>query len=111
MIDEQRKSPRIEIEQMAYIKPEKNIKIYAKAKDISKFGLSFISQDPVEPNKTLEISITLQTAENKKKEILIKGKVIYCCEIEGIYNSGLEFSFISESHKKILDKFIESQTY
>lgn len=111
MIDEQRKNPRIELEQMLYLNPGKDQNIYAKVKEISESGLSFISQDPVEPDNILEISIFLNPFDSDKHKIILKGKVIYCCEIDGIYNCGLEFTLVNEKYKKILKKFIESQSY
>jgi len=110
MDDDRRKYPRIKIKQMVLIHNQKEI-TNAKVKDISKSGLSFTTQVPIEPNINLKASITLQFTENKTEIINCEGLVIYCFEIENTFNSGLEFSAVSDAHKEILKEFIESQTY
>ena len=107
MIEERRRYPRIEIEQMVQIVMGKKQTIYAIANDISESGLSFTTQDPIEPNTDLEVLITLETSEDKKEVIKIQGIEIYCCEIEDTYKSGMDFKSISREHRDILKSFID----
>ncbi|MEW5817520.1 MAG: PilZ domain-containing protein [Spirochaetota bacterium] len=110
MIDERRRFPRFQIDQLIQLSYERESFVAAKGVNISEGGILCITDAPVDIYSRVFLMLTLvfkERSEEKANEITCEG-IVNRCDPEGdIYYVGIQFTDLQENEKRILKKYID----
>lgn len=108
MLEERRKFPRFEIEQMIELSFGKESYLHAAGVDISETGLLCESSEYVEPLTRLYLMVGLSANDYEKQKITCEGIVLRSFEQDGRFSIAVNFTTMQEEDRKKLNNYMES---
>jgi PilZ domain-containing protein len=113
-MQERRKQPRKDLMSYSQVYNLQNGKLIGYLGDINQFGAMVITDDPMDENAKLNISIELPELPNTHDTSMnVSARIAWCHKdiSPDYYNVGLEFTGTSENQKAIIQAVIENYEF
>jgi c-di-GMP-binding flagellar brake protein YcgR len=106
-MEERRRSPRYKIEQAIQISLGRENFMSAEALDISKQGISCLTNEQIEPYTRIFLVLSIKEG-NQTREITCEGMVLYTEKKGHLYKLGLEFTEMKDEDRDALKDHLAS---
>ena len=111
METERRSEQRFELSRMVVYDLGKERYIDTRASDVSRGGVSFVSDEYLEPELGVWISFSLPFAEGPSPELEAEGIVTSVADTSGACRFGVSFTRMTQEDRTVLDEFIEKREH
>ena len=106
METERRSERRFELSRMVVYDLAKERYIDTRASDVSNGGVSFVSDEYLEPELAVWITFSLPAAEGATRELEAEGVVTSVTDSSGGCRFGVSFSRMTQEDRAVLEAFI-----
>lgn len=106
METERRSEPRFELSRMVVYELARERYIDTRASDVSRGGVSFISDEYLEPELAVWITFTLPSAEGSSRELEAEGIVTSVADASGGCRFGVSFTRMTQEDRTALEQFM-----
>jgi len=109
METERRSERRFELSRMVVYDLGKERYIDTRASDVSRGGVSFVSDEYLEPDLAVWITFSITLPDGTTRELESEGLVTSVADMSGGCRFGVSFSRMTQDDRVILEGFIERQ--
>jgi hypothetical protein len=106
METERRSERRLELSRMVVYELARERYIDTRASDVSRGGVSFVSDEYLEPELAVWITFTLPSAEGSSRELEAEGVVTSVTDSSGGCRFGVSFTRMTQEDRAVLEEFI-----
>lgn len=113
-MEERRKQPRKELMSYSQVYDLQSGRLIGYLGDLNRIGAMVISDQHMDINRDLMISIQLPELPNTKDEtIVLPSRVVWCQRdiSPEYYNIGLEFKIVTDKHNAIIEAIMENYEF
>jgi hypothetical protein len=109
METERRSERRFELSRMVVYDMGKERYIDTRASDVSRGGVSFISDEYLEPDVAVWVTFSIPLTDGTSRELESEGQVTSVADMSGGCRFGVSFTRMTQEDRAILEEFIQRQ--
>jgi hypothetical protein len=107
-MEEKRAAPRFKINQLIGFQANREEYLWAEGLDISRLGLSCLSEEPIDPGTNVFFMLSLSDADGTKHDVRGEGYVSHSRGEGGKCRFGIKLERVYEEDKPYLEAFLAS---